>query len=295
MQRSEITAVDNITQAIANPATGDMIFLDLDETLLLTGFKKFSDDPRVTEPGLPAEILRLQERGIRVIGLTSRSIKKSQSTLEQLTQAGIQIEVLHAPDIQSPDGSLHSGKGKAMRAYFSQTIFKPKRVFVFDNLRHHLEAVKTECEALGFPLFLKHYIVPDYLPVHVATQSDALFPEKLEGYEIEKSLGGGTASVFRIKHPQREQPLVLKLGAHEDGAKVEMLCNAVYHILGVDVPLMRVYHTLPKDLAVNLGLKHPYRFSQLCEFIQSGDAAPAEVIKKSGARSFCCARSAREY
>ena len=120
MQRSDITTINNITQAIANPAAGDVIFLDIDETLLLTGFKKFSDDPKLTEPGLPAEILRLQERGIRVVGPTSRSVKKSQATLDQLKLAGIQLEVLHAPDIRSDDGSLHSGKGKALRAYLEQ-------------------------------------------------------------------------------------------------------------------------------------------------------------------------------
>jgi len=66
-------------------------------------YLKSHDDPKLTEPGLPAEILRLQERGIRVVGLTSRSLKKSQATLDQLKLAGIQIEVIHAPDIKSDD------------------------------------------------------------------------------------------------------------------------------------------------------------------------------------------------
>ena len=86
-----------------------------------------------------------------------------------------------------------------------------------------------------------------------------------------KNLSAAAQPVFLVSNiPERDQRLVLKLGAHEDGAKVEMLCNAVYRILGVDVPKMRVYHTLPKNLAVDLGLKNPYRFSQLCEFIKSG-------------------------
>ena len=286
MQRSDITIINNISEAIANPATGDVIYLDLDETLLLTGFNKFSDDPKLTESGLPDEISRLQERGIRVVGLTSRSRENSQATLDQLKMAGMQFEVLHAPDISSDDGSLSSGKGKALHADFVQSKVKPKRIFVFDNLRHHLDAVKTACEGLGVPLFLKHYVVPDYQPVHVDASDAALFPEKLDGYQKEKSLGGGTGSVFVLKHPGREQPLVLKLGAHEDSAKVEMLCNALYRILGVNVPKMRVYHRLPKNLAADLGMKHPYRFSQLCEFIKSGEAAPTEIIKKAARDNF---------
>ena len=286
MQRSDITTVNNITQAIANPATGDVIFLEIDETLLLTGFKKFNDTPKLTEPGLAAEILRLQERGIRVVGLTSRSPRKQQATLDQLKLAGMQFEVLHAPDIQSADGSLHSGKGRALHAYLEQADVKPRRLFVFDNLPRHLDAIKAECESFGIPLFLKHYVVPDFLPVHVDTTNDTSFPEKLDDYQKDKFLGGGTASVFSIKHQRCQRPLVLKLGAHEDAAKIEMLCNAIYHLLGVDVPKMRVYHKLPKKLAADIGLQHPYRFSQVCEFIQSGDVAPAEIIKKAARDHF---------
>jgi hypothetical protein len=39
MQRRCIATVDNITRVIANPVTGDVIFLDIDEILLLGGVR----------------------------------------------------------------------------------------------------------------------------------------------------------------------------------------------------------------------------------------------------------------
>ena len=109
MQRNTIKTVNNITDAIANPATGDIIFFDIDETLVLTGFNKFSDAPRLTEPELASAIVNLQERGIQVMALTARSPETAAQTIEQLTTLGIHLPVIHAPHKQ--------GKGRVLRAH----------------------------------------------------------------------------------------------------------------------------------------------------------------------------------
>ena len=289
MQRNTIKTVNNITEAISNLASGDIVFFNIDETLILTGYKKFSDAPRLTEPDLADTIMRLQERGIRVTGLTTRSTKKELETTEQLEVAGIKIPVIFAPDIQQADGSIISTKSGMLRHYLTMTeasYGKPKRIFVFDHSRAQLEIIATQCSDLPIPIFLKHYVTTAYQPVNVNRDTNAIFPEKLDGFVKLDALGGGTASVFSIGHPESDQRLVLKLGAHEDGAKVEMLCNTIYQLLGVDVPKMRVYHTLPKTLASSLNLQHPYRFAQVSEYIRAGRNTTTVQIKKIRTRTF---------
>lgn len=51
-----IQTISNLTEAIANPASGDWMVFDIDETLLLTGINKYHDAPQLTESGLVAEI-----------------------------------------------------------------------------------------------------------------------------------------------------------------------------------------------------------------------------------------------
>jgi 8-oxo-dGTP pyrophosphatase MutT (NUDIX family) len=78
------------------------------------------------------------------------------------------------------------------------------------------------------------------------------------------------------------------LGTHEDSAKLEILSNAVYDAMGVAVPKMRVYHTLPKDLAAELGLKSPYGIFKVCEYIGNDQEnnAQEQLIKDTAARNF---------
>ena len=125
----------------------------------------------------------------------------------------------------------------------------------------------------------KHYITP-------YVQAVTAFPDRLDGFVLQHRLGGGTASVFTIINPTTHQELVLKYGAHEDAAKMEMLCHAVYQALGVQVPGMRVYHTLPAELASSLGLQNPCGMFQVSEFIKELSPTKKHNIEKAARRDF---------
>ena len=126
------------------------------------------------------------------------------------------------------------------------SVNKPRRIFVFDNLREELEDIQSECQDLGLPLYLKHYVRPDFQQIFINPETNAFFPANLNEFEKEQSLGGGTASVFSIKHRDTGQRLVLKFGAHEDGAKVEMLCKC---------PLSDTWGRCPKNACLSYSPK----------------------------------------
>ena len=119
MQRNTITTVTSISEAISNLASGDIVFFDIDGTLILTGYEKFSDAPRLTEPGLAAAILRLQERGIHVVGLSARAWQDELQTVKQLEAAGINISVIYVPDIHQAEDSKLSAHTSDLRRYLS--------------------------------------------------------------------------------------------------------------------------------------------------------------------------------
>src|ERR1700736_4905703 len=97
MHRSHISEINNLTNAITNPTSGDYFFLDLDDTLLLIGLKKYQVKPSLIEPEIVSTIKMLRERGIKVIGLTARKHKYTEATLKQLQELGVDLdEVIHA-------------------------------------------------------------------------------------------------------------------------------------------------------------------------------------------------------
>ena len=215
-----IQAITNLTKAIANPATGDWIFLDIDDTLLLTGLSKYHDQPRLTETELAAEISRLRQRGIHVVGLTARKEKYADVTRAQLTMLGVELDdVIHAPDLKAGN-KHHLQKSLAFNNYLTtmQKIGKkPRRIFIIDDLITQLEDIAAHYQWQDIPLFLKHYQRPPFAIMPAPTEED--FPTSLANYVKVKSLGGGTESVFLIQDKITGKQLVLKYGAHEAANK----------------------------------------------------------------------------
>ena len=130
---------------------------------------------------------------------------------------------------------------------------------------------------MGIPLLLKHYVPPYYKNIEIDKETNALFPERLDGFVKVGSLGGGSESVYEIRHKESGKRFVIKLGAHEESGKFEILCNALYRKMGVAVPKMRVYKTLPKDLAKSLGLKSPYGIFKVTEYIEPSKGNTKEL------------------
>ena len=243
-KKNEIQVIDNLSNAINNPASGDAMI--------------FNVDGQASEDGLAAVLGRLRERGITII---------------------------NPPAGHAAPNDLLIPKGKGWRAYLNELPIKPKRVFVFaDNHQHLLDIQQDFNDADN--LYLKHYVATHLQPLPVIDDSQHVFPSQLDGFVVNKRLGGGTASVFSIHHPDTHQDLVLKCGAHADAAKIEMLCHAVYRALQVKVPKMRVYHTLPVSLASALSVEQQHGLFQVSELIHENQAANSAAISAAARKDF---------
>ena len=286
-----ITPVNSVSEAIANPRQGDWMFFDIDKLLLNTAYDQFGDGARLTEASLAADIRFLRETGVKAIGLTARERQLSSKTLKQLATVGIELEeILYAPNIYQGQATLPT-KGKAAKDFLLEQAEhgnKPERIYAFDDIVENLEDIQTALQDIGIPFYGKHYIPAQYQPIHINADTDKVFPRNLEGYKVVRSLGGGSQSVYELQHEVSGNRLVIKFGTHEDSAKLEILSNAVYHAMGVAVPKMRVYHTLPKDLAIKLGLNSPYGMFKVCEYIGNDQEnnAQVKVIKEAASRNF---------
>src|SRR3990167_4098251 len=285
MQRSpNIKRVTHLGQAISNPIAGDWIFLDIDETLLLTGIERYKESVHLTESNLAEDIKRLSERYIKVIGLTARHHQWASQTLEQLKQAGIELdEVLHAPNIHE-NGKIYPQKGSCLQSYLEKqkkhNKASPKRVFVFDDIYRNLEDIQKNCKLKEIPVFLKQYEQAHYQDVQCNDETAQLFPQSLDGFKVVQSLGGGSNSTFLIQNSASDRQYVLKFGVDEKSGKVEILCNAVYRAMGVAVPEMRVYNRMPKLLAKELKLHSPYGIFKVCKYLQETRLEHADKCKK---------------
>lgn len=293
--RSRISKITNLTNAISNPARGDCIFLDLDNTLWLTDIKRYKGKLSLIEPEIISAIKMLRERGIKVIGLTARKSKHTDETLKQLQEVSVQLdEVIHAEDQDAdvPGNKAEPYKWQALLDYAAshQNEIKSgelKRIFVFDDIIEQLEKIEKNCPDIGVPVFLKHFTMPEYL---ATVDQVGSFPETLEDYCQYKELNGGTRSVFKIKNPVTQQELVLKHGAHEDAGKLEILGNAVYQVLGVKVPAMRIYKYIAKDLAKALKLERQHGRFKVCEFISEasniGSEERARLVRQDARKHY---------
>ena len=289
MQHKEtnIQTIKSITAAIANPASGDYLFVDIDETLLLTGINKYADTPQLTESGLPAEIKRLHERGIKVIGLTARKEKYRAATLQQLKKLGITLsDIIFAPSEKITDGSKLLRKAPGLQAYLSQCEPQPQRIFIFDNDLAQLQHLQQAFAATGTQVHLKHYQPRHDQPIAIYQPHQHLFPAELNGFHVVKALGGGTNSVFSIRRATDGQQFVLKFGAHDDAGKIEMLCNVVYQALGVKVPRRCVYRGLPTALVKDLNINAPAGMYQVSEFIRPHQQQSPQLIRNAVRKDF---------
>ena len=286
-KETKIQTITSMTTAIANPAAGDYLFVDLDDTLLLTGINKYADTPQFTESSLSTELDRLRERGIKVIGLTARKHEHRAATMQQLSTLHYTLDdVIFAPTDKSAKRHPRLQKASALKSYLQQNKLQPKRLFVFDNDLSQLQDIQQSFADSGLQLYLKHYQPRHDQPIAIHQQHQQVFPPRLDGFHKQQALGGGTNSVFSIKHETTGQKFVLKFGAHEDAGKIEMLCNAVYQALGVKVPKMRIYHELPLSLAATINLQSQRGMFQVSELIESHPDQSEKTIRATARQDF---------
>jgi len=260
-----ITSITNLSQAISNLKSGDCLFLDIDDTLLLLGIQKYIDDCIPTEPGLLQELQHLHERKIRLIALTARKHQYKTQTEAQLKKNGIILDdIIHAPNIRIHHQKCVQ-KGLAVVHYLTTLPIQPKRILVVDDKREQLEDIFSHTKSLDIPCVLLHYVRPQHQAL--LQQASALFPESLAGFTVQENLGGGTASTYHLYNAETKQSVVLKHGAHANAIKLEILCNLIYKTLGVPVPHVEAYNTLPSVIAKKLSLSHVHGIFQVSEYL----------------------------
>ena len=116
---------------------------------------------------------------------------------------------------------------------------------------------------------------------HEMTHSTISFPDMLEQCEVVKPLGGGTRSVFLIEDKLTKKQYVFKFSAHQAACKIEILWNAIYHVLGVPVPSMHVYYHVPIHIKNATLLPMSDGFFLVAEFVSSHLADLQITIKQA--------------
>lgn len=279
---------ERITNILSNLRQGDAVVLDIDDVLFRNPTKKSGELlPKLTESGLPALFSRLNESGHTVILLTERDHQFHDQTVSELEKLGIKYTTLiHAPRVE---GGLDKTKGEALLTYFTDVTEKDgksiKRLFVIDDNQDQLDAMKEALETRSQTSKLDaffHCYQPSTTMLDI--DNDA-FPKTLNEIQIMGSLGGGTLSTYKVQ-AEEGKFYVLKHGASEDQIKLEILMNRLYQTLGVSVPEIQAYRSLPSDIATEINLPHTAMTSQLAEYIKPIEKQDEIAIIQRAKRDF---------
>ncbi len=236
--------------AFANPRQGDCICLDMDEVLVLL------DEPKKE---LLKHLSWLQEIRIKIIGVTKRT-----SLTPEFDDFAKLITVITQEQAAS--------KQQRLVNYIQTLPVKPKRLIVINSTPEALENFKkcADAEKIFPTVLLNQYQRPQHQGIYTRSNEPTSIPDNLEKYDTAEFLGGNTNSTFKISSSFDKSlpPLVLKYGFSQDAIKLELLCNAIYRLLGVKVPKSEAFNTLPAELAKRLNQK-PHGIFQVTEFIEA--------------------------
>ena len=274
--------ITSASNAVANLRQGDVLFFDIDETLLLCGIKKYEDAVSLTEDSLPLLIEKCKEIGIKIYGLTARDLSFQMQSVEQLHDVNIHLsEIIHAPSQKTNNGKIYT-KGDVLRKWLQKNGHNPKRILVIDDSKNELLSIQESFSHLSDnALILYHYIRPKFKQFHHIEPGlvEASFPVHLNDFNLQEALGGSTKSTFLITAPNWKNPLVLKFGAHPDALKAEIMTNTLYRILDVSVPPSQIYYTVPNSLAKACNISYPHGFFQISHFISNQSNSENELIQ----------------
>ncbi len=123
-------------------------------------------------------IRRLQERGIKIMGLTHRPVETAASTLDQLFSVGIdfeksapypdQIDLPFVPKARYLEGVIFStyynNKGTVLQEFLAYTGLLPTKIVVVDDRSDKLEDVVLTLSNLGLYVVGLHYLYPEQKP-----------------------------------------------------------------------------------------------------------------------------------
>jgi len=274
--------ITSVSNAVANLRQGDVLFFDIDETLLLCGIKKYEDAVSLTEDNLPLLIEKCKEIGIKIYGLTARDLAFQIQTVKQLQDVNIHLsEIIHAPSQKTHNGKIYT-KGDTLKKWLEKTKLDAKRILVIDDSKEQLFSIQESFNHLSDnALILYHYVRPRFKQFHPIEPRllETSFPIHLNDFKLQHALGGSTKSTFLITAPNWNNPLVLKFGAHPDALKAEIMTNTLYRILNVPVPPSQIYYSVPDILARACNIGYPHGFFQISQFISSQSNSENELIQ----------------
>ena len=255
------------------PIPCDALVLDIDETVLYCGSRKYQDEVRLIESELPKRLRYLQSKGIAIVLLTARAHDHNKTTQTHLSQLGLTYDVLlHAPSEYDAEGNKISTKGQVL-AHYVQSLDETQkiefmRLLVVDDESFNLDAIRTAFndEALHDHKVVTYHYQPDYALLNRPTDTE--FPNDLSRFHVQEKLGGGTNSTYKITNGT--QTFILKHGASPSAMKTEILMIELYRAIGVSVPDTQAYRKIPVELAQELGL-HPATVVQVSEALTPYD------------------------
>ncbi len=130
---------------------------------------------KAVEADTPVLIRALQEKKIKIMGLTARPISLSSTTHNQLDSVGIDLsktppaktheEILSKHRAELIDGIVfigpHLEKGAVLRAFLRHENLRPKRLVFVDDRVQHVNTVHAAAEALKLPHLCVRYGAAD--------------------------------------------------------------------------------------------------------------------------------------
>lgn len=119
---------------------------------------------KTPEPGIASTVERLQERGFAVIGLTTRGLGLSKTSLEQLKSVGIDLSIT-APSKEEQYFRLNRGvlyrggvlftanthKGEALFKLLDQISYRPRSILFINDKKSHLIPIEETSAARAVP------------------------------------------------------------------------------------------------------------------------------------------------
>lgn len=260
LQSEGFTTINSLHTTLANLRQGDYVLLDLDNCLW------HSDAPhQLKEAYLAQTIARLQESNISVIGFT-HSVERSKDIAAHLQHHLIQLNRLLYGD-QSWD-------------FFNELQRPPQRVLLVSESVATFDQIKAIFDQMGgkAKILCLYYQPTIRINLNILPEEQAFFPENLSAFNQVESLGGGTASTFKISSVAGPS-YVLKLGAHPQALNMEILSQAVYRILNVPIAKQTIYTKIPVHLANLIQLRHNSGVFLVSEFLQAKNTITSEQIK----------------
>ena len=295
-----------IAEQLSNLRQGDVVILDIDCIVYPLAVDKHGDTPpKLTDKQWPELLSHLKETKHPVIFKTNREEKFREGIIDDLRKLGLEHNAL-----------LHDGvdEGKALISYLNAEGAMDKSIHVIENNAMQLENTKNAflLRAPGAPLFFYHYQANEKMLSH--NDSDT-FPDNLDSLKIIAPLGGGTQSTYRVEVPVQSRAaedagltdesgldmagqsadhqadlktkeFVLKLGAGDTQIKLEIMAHVLYQTLGVPVPDVQAYESLPPNIAEYFGLAHTKTTAQLAAFIEPHQDQDISVIEDAARAHF---------